>query len=126
MDPAVLADQEERIYVIYGIRNLFERLSADGKEKLQLLIEKAESVYRLRFILIDSLAELNAYTYAAWFKRHLAGADGLWIGDGVADQYLMKIGKLSNELYQQIGPDYGYLIVKGRPVLVKLPAEEVR
>lgn len=126
MDPAVLADQEERIYVIYGIRNLFERLSADGKEKLQLLIEKAESVYKLRFILIDSLAELNAYTYAAWFKRHLAGADGLWIGDGVADQYLMKIGKLSNELYQQIGPDYGYLIVKGRPVLVKLPAEEVR
>lgn len=120
LDPSVLDECEERVYVICGIKKLFERLSNDGKEKLGLLIAKAESIYKLRFVIIESLAQLNSFAYEEWYKRYIAGAEGLWIGDGVADQYLLKIGKLTNDLYEEIGNEYGYLISKNRAARLKV------
>lgn len=124
MDAAVLANCEERVYVICGIKKLFDRLSADGKEKLSLLIEKAHSCYKLRFVIVDSLTQLNACAYDDWFKQHLAGVEGLWIGYGVADQYLLKVGKLTTDLYEEVGATYGYFIAKGRATLVKLLSDQ--
>jgi S-DNA-T family DNA segregation ATPase FtsK/SpoIIIE len=124
MDAAVLGTCEERVYVICGIKKLFDRLSADGKEKLSLLIEKAHSYYKLRFVIVDSLTQLNACAYDDWFKQHLAGVEGLWIGDGVADQYLLKVGKLTTDLYEEVGAAYGYFIAKGRATLVKLLSDQ--
>ena len=119
-DETVLAGCPERVYVLYGLRRIFDRLSEDGKDKLAVLLEKAESVYKLRFIVADSLAQLNTFAYDTWFKRQLSGGDGLWIGDGVADQYLLKLGKVTSELHAELGNGYGYLIARNRPTLVKL------
>ena len=120
LDPSVLNDCEERVYVICGIQKLFDRLTADGKEKLSLLIEKAESFYKLRFVIVEALGQLNSYSYENWFKRHINGSEGLWIGDGVTDQYLLKVGRLTTDLYEEVGSQYGYFIAKNRPTLVKL------
>lgn len=120
MDAAVLESYGQRVYVLYGIRKLFDSLSEDGKDKLSVLLEKAESIYKLHFIVVDALAQMNTFTYDGWFKRQISAGDGLWIGDGVADQYLMKISKVTNDLYAEIGSAYGYLIAKNRPVLLKL------
>ena len=119
-DPAALEGFEERVYVLYGVKKLFDRLSEDGKDKLAVLLEKAESVYKLHFILVDSVAQMSAFSYDAWFKRQIPGGDGLWIGDGVTEQYLMKISKITSDLYAEVGSGYGYLVAKNRPVLVKL------
>lgn len=123
-DAAVLQDDPERVYVLCGVRKLFDKLSEDGKDKLAVLLEKAESVYKLRFVLVDALSQLNTFAYEGWFKRQVGGTDGLWIGDGVAEQYLMKVSKITNDLYEEIGCGYGYLIVKNRPILLKLLSSE--
>lgn len=120
MDASVLSKFKEKVYVISGTKKLFEQLSADGKEKLCTLIEKAESIYKIHFIVIDSLAQFNNFTYDTWFKRHITGTDGLWIGDGVADQYMFKINKITSTLYEEVGEEYGYVITRNRPTLVKL------
>ena len=120
MDSSVLSKYEEKVYVISGIKKLVEQLSADGREKLFTLIEKAESIYKIHFVIVDSLAQFNNYNYESWFKRHVAGTDGLWVGDGVADQYLLKVSKVTSDLYEEIGNEYGHLISRNRPMLVKL------
>lgn len=120
MDNAVLEKFVEKVYVIVGIKKLFEQLSADGKEKLSTLIEKAEAIYKIHFVIADSLAQFNGYNYEAWFKRHITGTDGLWIGDGVADQYMLKVNKVTSDLYEEIGTEYGHSITRSRPTLVKI------
>ncbi|HBM98608.1 MAG TPA: type VII secretion protein EssC, partial [Ruminococcus sp.] len=120
MNSSVLEKFAEKVYVIIGIKKLFEQLSADGKEKLSALIEKAETIYKIHFVIIDSLTQFNSYSYEAWFKRHITGADGLWIGDGVADQYMLKVSKVTSELYEEIGSEYGHSITRNRPSLVKI------
>lgn len=120
MNPASLDKYDERVYVVLGFKRFREQLSPDGKEKLDILLEKAESFYKLHFVIIESLAQLSNFTYDSWFKRQISGSDGLWIGDGVADQYLLKVSKITSELYEDVGGEYGYLISRNRPALIKL------
>lgn len=122
LDVASLEPFEEKVYIIVGFKKFVDRLSADGKDKLNALLEKAEAIYKLHFVVCEAATRLNAYNYEGWYKRHLSGGDGLWLGEGVADQYVLKISKLTSDLYAELAPEYGYVITKGRPVLTKLLA----
>ncbi len=119
-DVSVLEKYGERVYVIIGFKKLMDILSEDGKDKLTTLIEKTEPIYRMHYVFADSLSQFNGYNYDAWFKKHISGVDGMWIGDGVADQYLIKAGKITSELYEEIGTEYGYSITRGKATLAKL------
>lgn len=120
LDESVLEPFVPRVYVIFGLTRFMELLSEDGKDKLKTLLEKAEPIYKLHFVLCDSAAKLNAYAYEAWFKRQIPGSDGIWVGDGIAEQYLLKVGKVRGGMYGELGAGYGYAVAKGRPILTKL------
>lgn len=120
LDVSVLEKFNEKVFVIVGLKKLVEQLSSDGREKLFTLIDKAESIYKIHFVIMDSLAQFNHYNYEPWFKRQVTGSDGLWIGDGIADQYMLKLSKITNDLYEEIGNEYGYIITRNRPVQVKI------
>lgn len=120
MDTSALEQYEEKLFVLVGIKRFFDQLSEDGKDKLRVLLEKAESFYKLHFIIIDALTQFNNYTYEAWYKRQVTGTEGIWIGDGIADQYMLKVNKVTSDLYEDIGSEYGYLITRNRPLLVKV------
>ena len=115
---------DEQVYVIVGMKRLMDQLSPDSKDKLCALLEKGEAIYKLHFIIVESASEYNSLSYLEWYKRHLTGSDGIWIGDGIADQYLLKINKITSKLYEEIGSDYGYLVARNRPVLMKLLSNE--
>ena len=120
MDPAALDAFERKVIVLMGYKRLFNRLTPDGQEKLSLILSKTESVYKLHFVIVEGVSELNSFNYEEWFKKHLKGDEGVWVGDGVADQYLLKISKVTSELYEEIGDAYGYVLNRNRPTLVKL------
>ena len=120
MDAAVLDSYEERAVVILGVKNLFDQLSDDGKDKLRLILEKGETAYKIRFVLVDAASRLTSLNYENWYKKQITGTEGLWIGDGLTDQYVLKISKLTRELYEEIGTDFGYLCTHGKPQLIKV------
>ncbi len=120
LDSTVLDGFGEQTFLILGFKKLYDQLSRDGQDKLSTLLEKAEPIYKMHFVLAESISRLNSFNYDGWYKRHVANADGIWIGDGVADQYVLKINKVTSNLYDEIGDAYGYMIQKGKPTLVKL------
>lgn len=120
MNPAVLDEYEEKLIVIFGMKRLNDLISEDAQEKLSVLLDKGEAEYKLHFIIAEALTKFNGFGFAPWFKRNISGTEGLWIGDGIAEQYMLKLNKISSELYDDIGDEYGYVVDKGRPKLVKL------
>lgn len=113
-------DYAPEYYVITGLRTILDGLSDEGKDKLNTLLEKAELPYHIRFILCDSAKAVSGLSAAPWYKRHVSGADGIWVGDGIANQYTLKVGKLTQVLYSELPPHFGYLVRHGKPALAKL------
>lgn len=125
LDLESLKSFDERVYVLVGFNRFYEQLTTDSKDKLNILLEKAESFYKLHFIIIENSSLISSYSYNTWYKLHIAGADGIWIGDGVADQYVLKVNKITSEMYKEIDDDYGYVITKNKGQLVKLLSSNV-
>lgn len=120
LDKSVLDDRDERVYIITGIKKLFDRLSPDGKDKLGALLDNADPIYKIHFIVIDSLSAMESLRNEAWFKHTVLNGDGVWIGDGIANQLLLKINKMTSALYDEIGTEYGYILSRGKTRLIKL------
>lgn len=107
-------------YVITGLQTILDGLSDEGRDELNTLLGKAEIPYHIRFILCDSAKAVSGFTAAPWYKRHVSGMDGIWVGDGIANQYTLKVSKLTRGLYSELPPHFGYLVRHGKPTLVKL------
>lgn len=120
MNPASLNKFEEKVYMIVGLKRFVEQLTDDGKDKLFTLLAKAEGFYKLHFIIAETVSSLSGISYEEWYKRHINGSEGIWIGDGIADQYTLKLNKITNDLYEELGSDYGYSIARNKPMLIKL------
>ena len=45
---------------------------------------------------------------------------GLWIGNGITEQYQMKANKTTSEMHEDITPEFGYSLIKGKCVKLKL------
>ncbi|MBQ4260132.1 MAG: type VII secretion protein EssC [Lachnospiraceae bacterium] len=120
MDEAVLDRFEEKLYVLVGTKKFIGSLSADGKEKLYTLIEKAEAIYKIHFVWADAINEFNSHNYETWYKRQLSGTDGMWLSDGITDQYVLKLNKVTSDLYAEVEASYGYVVARNRPTLAKL------
>lgn len=112
--------------VITGLQTIMENLSAEGKDRFTTLMEKAELAYNIRFLICENAKTMSRYTVEAWYKRHLTGRDGIWVGDGITDQSVLSTGKITNDLYSEVPPNFGYVVKQGRPVLVKFIVGEHR
>ncbi len=119
MKTEVLDAYEEKIWILYGVRDIFNRLSDDGKDKLHVLLENGRSIYKTHFIMIDTVNGFNEFNYQKWYKEHITQSEGIWLGDGLADQYFLKVSKMRSEYYEEIGSSYGYLLVHSKPTLMK-------
>ncbi|MCD5324189.1 MULTISPECIES: type VII secretion protein EssC [Pontibacillus] len=109
--------------MIHSLSSLIEKLSEDAKDKLQVLLEKGEKEYNVSFIICDSIEKINALSFEPWFKSKVSLSDGLWMGNGIADQFKLKI-KTSNQSYQELEDGFGYIVHKGKLTLVKLVSSE--
>lgn len=113
-------DFDKCIYLITSLSALQLRLSEDSQDKLKILLEKGASVYNVHFFLCDSASYFSTVSFEPWFKTHVSLKDGIWIGNGISNQYLYKLGKITNEMYQEIGDEFGYIVNNGKTTLVKL------
>lgn len=115
-----LPDFDPRYIIVTGLRSIFDGLSADGRDKLGTLMEKAQTAYHVYFILCDTEKSISSFKADAWYQAHVKETEGIWVGDGITDQYLLKLGRLGSALYSDIPPRFGYLVRRGKPTLAKL------
>lgn len=111
---------EKKVVILKELGELLKNISEDSAEKLQLVLEKAEIDYQIFFIIIDEIGSLAKYSFEKWFKKNLSGKDGVWLGDGFSDQYILTVDKINRDMYDEISDDFGYLLENGKAVKVKI------
>ena len=114
---------EEMVVMISGFSSLNDALSDVGKEKLSLILEKGRTEYGIHIFVGDQPRNLSPFSYEKWFKANVSASDGVFVGSGIADQYLMKTQKTTSEMHQDLAEGFGWVLRQGKPVLVKLLSE---
>lgn len=110
---------EQIMCVIHSFSDLSTLLSEDSLDKLKVFLEKGASL-NVNIILSDNAEKLNGMAFEPWFQKQVSLSDAIWVGNGITEQYVLKVSKLTNDLYLEIPEDFGYILTKGKVKLVKL------
>ncbi len=119
-DENALQKEAKTTYFIFGISNLFTRIDDSNKEVFQNAISDTKNFGLDNYIIIDSSDKLKNSAYDAWYKESIDDSQGIWLGNGISEQYTLKLLSTPRELREEIDEDFGYIVKNGKATLVKL------
>ncbi len=111
---------ESIIVVINSLTGLKDALSEQGVEKLNLILEKGSITYGINIIIAEQAKNISSVSFEKWYKSNVSPSDGIWIGNGITEQYYMKAGKTTSEMHEEITSEFGYSLIKGKSVKLKV------
>ena len=100
------------------------KVSPEVKIKYNSIIEAVALTQTIKFIFIDTIDIFKKMEYDNWYKAIVKSNQGIWIGNGISEQYTLKITKITRELQQDVGEGFGYIVKRGVPVLTKFLTTE--
>ena len=117
-------DNSTTICIITGIKSLLEKITDEEKTKLTTMLEEAVKLKTIKFILVERIDDIKQLNYEDWFKQSVDLAEGIWIGNGISNQFTLKVTTASRILREEVQEGFGYIIVKGKAALMKLMSDE--
>ena len=112
-------DMHQVFCVIFGLSKFLQSLSVDMKNNIKIMFDKLQSNYNVKFFVFDNNIDIANYSHENWYKKQVNGS-GIWVGDGVTDQYSFAITKRTKDLFIDVNSEFGYVINRGKATLVKL------
>ena len=110
---------EPIVIIIVGLSSLLTKISITEKQELTKIIQYS-SESGLKFIFIDNISNIKNFVYDEWFKITVDLNEGIWIGNGISNQFNIKLTNNPRDLRVEITSEFGYVVKKGKGTLIKL------
>ena len=111
---------QNMVFVIYDFNNFKNKLSDIGKI-LKSLYDLNIKLPIINFIVIDSVDTFKKFEFESWYKEISDPETAIWIGEGISNQFTIKLTRSSDrQLQVPIKNDFGYIVVSGRHALIKV------
>ena len=110
---------------IIGIESFKNKLSDDNKLKFGELFNNAKDLGIINFIIVDSIDKIKKIELESWYKNCVINTNGIWVGNGITDQFTLKINQKIPELKEDIPYNFCFVIERGRPKYIKY-IEEIK
>ncbi len=118
MNEESLSSFEDTAVLFYGMKSLRDSLDSDILDKLNLIIEKTDPRYRLKFVIADSASAVRSYSICEWYKNRVASNDGIWLGSGLYLQNSIKLNR-NRGSSEELENSFGFVVEKGKERLAK-------
>ena len=122
-DPNSLKDEQEVVCVIFGLEKFKTILGNEFDGAFSGLVSMVKGMPKVSFIIIDTCDNMKKHEFEAWYKDTLSGTKGVWVGNGIANQYSLKSSLSSRVLSAKIDKFFGYYVDGNTTVLVKFISE---
>ena len=63
---------------------------------------------------------IKMHEYDDWYRNYNQKEQGIWVGNGIRDQYLISYDENSMKLDNSQGSNFGYAIYQGKATQIKL------
>ena len=107
------------VCIIIGIDKFLNDIE-DGEAAFNEILTKAEELKNYSFVLIENCTKLKNREYDDWYKKYISNDCGIWVGNGINDQYLINVNTLDSDIINNCGESFGYVVDREDPILVKL------
>ena len=87
--------------------------------RLQTAIEYCDKAYNVHFVVCDSNKGISQFMSAGWFKKQTDPTNGLWVGNGLNNQYRFSVNNKPRGATLPLEADFGFNIRKSNAVLIK-------
>jgi len=105
---------------IIGLDSLFSRISVEAKNRLIELFNRDKEFNNLNFVFVDVHSKLKKLDFEGWYRNNVNINAGIWIGNGIVNQYTIVLNKIAKEHRDEIADNFGYIINGGKTTFVKL------
>ena len=117
-------DDVMTVCVITGIKQLVNKFPTDIKSKFTTLITEAQKTKTIKFVVVDTIDSIKQLAYEVWLKPSIDLSSAIWIGNGISNQFTLKVTTSSRLLRQELKEGFGYIIIKGKAFVIKLMSDE--
>ncbi len=111
---------QDLLVVIVGLSQFKNKLSPDAQNKLDNFMIMTKDLRKVSIVICDVIDNIKQFEYENWYKTVVANNHGVWLGDGISDQYTMKLSKNPKYIKEEIGNKFGYSVKKGNPIFIKV------
>ena len=112
------------ICMITGLNGILNKKSITEKTKLTELLDRVKTTNHVKVIVVDTIDNIKTLNYDTWFKNNVSLSEGIWIGNGIANQFTLKVTTSARILRAEIEPNFGYVIRRGKANLTKWVTED--
>ena len=108
---------KQSLIIITGLKSI---ISKDNRivTILKIILEKISKIDKINILFADTTNDIKNYTNEEWLN--VDTSNGIWIGSGIDNQYLLNINKLTSEMRKEMPNNYGYLIKNNKAIKIKL------
>ena len=114
----IVSNNTQNIVLIIGIDKFLNDLQEEEMTFSDLLKE-TEEYECFNFIIVENMNKLKAREYETWYKSYVYSDEGIWVGNGITEQYLLSTSSTEEKLTNICGSSFGYIIQKGKAKLIK-------
>ena len=115
-----IRNNRNMVTILYDFSKLLIRLTPESKKRFLECLEKVKDLRQFDFVIVDSIDRLKKLEYDNWYKTVIQNSYGIWIGNGVADQNLIKTNIGFKKVNNEIPKGYGIIIKNTKTSLVNL------
>lgn len=105
--------------IIIGIESFKNRLSSENKLKFDSLFTLGKDLGIINFILVDSIDKIKKVEFESWYKSSVNNTNGIWLGNGINDQFTLKLSSKLEEMKKDIPDNFCFVVNRGIPKFVK-------
>ena len=105
--------------IIIGIDSFKTRLNDENKSRFNELFTSGKDLDIVNFIIVDSIDKINKLELELWYKNCVNNNFGIWIGNGINNQYSLKITQKIEEMKEEVPDNFCFVIKRGKPQYVK-------
>ena len=115
---------KDLIIFMSGIEKWISALPINIKNNIGDWFNKINDLNNCYFVFIDRIEDIKSLMYEKWFKQLVLNDYGLYVGKGITNNTFYSLTNSMRSLSSPIADNFGYLIINGTAIKIKLVEEE--
>ena len=111
------------VVIINNFSKFLLKVSPDVKTNFLELLEKIKDMQTFDFIFVDQVDSFKKMEYDKWYKTVVDNDYGIWVGNGIADQSLIKTNIGFKKTNNEVPSGYGLVVRNTKTYLTNLVSD---